>query len=427
MNPTLIDDMGWEMAEVYASVTDQILVNLAHYFPRVQRGHVPKDVFEYQARMLAQMGQVNRETLDIIAGHLGGADSVLRDSLDAAIKEALKTEAPKLRSAAENGMLNGPGFLPPVMDARQTQAFMSYYQQAATRLNLVNTVMLESTRNAYSTTVSDIASKIKATQTIIDAAAGETIAGVSAWNEAVTNAVFKMSSNGLSGFIDHAGHRWSPEAYVAMDIRTTMHSAARAAIFEQADMFGADIYQVSTHNGARPLCYPWQAKLISRSDYERDVIDADGNSVHVYPQSATSYGQAAGLFGVNCRHYPITFIPGFSPLRGNPQEQAENDKSYALSQYQRQLERTLREARREVAILEAQGADDYEDAMITARRREQDANDALNSFCEQTGRKRKKSREYTPTNASFPPESTYDPAAFDTQTRDVMANFFEGR
>ena len=46
------------MAEVYGAVTDRILVNLAKYFPYIKEGGTSGS-FNYQARMLAQMGQVN--------------------------------------------------------------------------------------------------------------------------------------------------------------------------------------------------------------------------------------------------------------------------------------------------------------------------------------------------------------------------------
>ena len=52
---------------------------------------------------------------------------------------------------------------------------------------------------------------------------------------------------------------------MAMDIRTTLFNTSRAAIWERNQQYGNDLYQVSTHNGARPLCYPWQGKVISTS------------------------------------------------------------------------------------------------------------------------------------------------------------------
>ena len=160
MRPSFLDNMSWAMAEVYGAVTDRILANLAKYFPYIQDAGEIRGSFEYQARMLAQIGQVNRETADIIAQSLDGADAALRQALEAAIMDALKNEEPKLRKAAEKGLLQGAGMLPPEVTPNQMQAFTAYYQQSADKLNLVNTVMLESTQAAYTATVTDAAAKI---------------------------------------------------------------------------------------------------------------------------------------------------------------------------------------------------------------------------------------------------------------------------
>ncbi|MBQ1804967.1 MAG: hypothetical protein II010_03605 [Oscillospiraceae bacterium] len=400
MRPAFLDDMSWAMAEVYASVTDRILINLAKYFPYIKQGGEPLQNFEYQARLLAKMGQVNRETAAIIASSLDGADAALRQALEAAIMDALKGEEPKLRKAAEQGILRGPGLLPPEVDAGQMQAFRAYYQQSADKLNLVNTVMLESTQQAYTATVADVTARISRTQSILNAAAGEVVTGVSSWNDAMHDAVQKMVKNGLTGFIDHGGHKWSPEAYVAMDVRTTMFNTAREAIAERAQQYGADLYQVSSHNGARPLCYPWQGKVISRSDWSGEVEDLDGNKVHVYAQSETSYGEPAGLFGINCKHYPMTFIPGFSTLKGEPQDPEENAKAYAESQQQRALERKLREEKRDLEVLKAQGAP--EDQINAQQQRVRQADADINIFCDETGRARRRNREAAPTRATWP-------------------------
>lgn len=400
MRPSVINEMSAAMAEVYEATTDRIMVNLAHYFKLVQPGEKIPGSFEYQARMLAQMGQVNKETVEIIGQYLGGADAALKRALSAAIVEALKDEDPKLRKAAEKGLLNGAGMIPPQLTPNQMQAFRAYYQQSADKLNLVNTVMLESTQAAYAATVSDVAQRIQRTQTILNTSTGEVVTGVGSYNAALRSAVKRMVDNGLTGFIDHGGHRWSPEAYVAMDIKTTMFNTARAAVWERNEEYGNDLYQVSSHNGARPLCFPWQQKVISRSDMARTVEDLDGNKIRVYAQSETSYGQAAGLFGVNCGHYPMVFIPGFSTLKGQPQDEEENAQTYAESQEQRGLERKLREERRDLAVMKAQGASVEEIKQQQARIHA--ASDDIDEFCRKTGRARRREREYTPVNATWP-------------------------
>ena len=403
MNPTLLDSMGWRMAEVYGAVTDRLLINLARYFPYIKGAGEVKGAFEYQARMLAQMGQVTRESADIIMGSLGGADQALRDALEAAILDALKHEEPALRRAAKQGLLKGAGMLPPEVTPNMMQAFQAYYRQSADKLNLVNTVMLESTQQAYQATVADVVNRIQATQGFLNVGTGEVVTGVSTWNTAVRDAVKKMVSNNLTGFVDHGGHRWSPEAYVAMDIRTTMFNTARAAVWEREEQYGADLYQVSSHNGARPLCYPWQGKVISRSDWSGEVKDLYGDTVEVYPQSVTSYGEAAGLFGVNCKHYPMTFVPGFSTLKGQPQSEEDNEESYALSQEQRSLERKLREEKRDLAVMKAQGASDAE--IRAQESRVHAASAEIEDFCADHDLPRRRNRESAPVRATWPDEN----------------------
>ena len=388
------------MGEVYAAVTDQILINLARHFKYIADGAIPGGAWAYQVEKLAEMGQVNRETEAIILSMLGDADNVLQELLEQAIRDGLKDVEKPLKKAAKQGLLLGKGFLPPDVDPRQMQAFRAFYEQSADKLNLVNTVMLESTQAVYQATVADIVTRISATQDILNVATGEVVSGVSPLNQAVRQAVKKMVENGITGFVDHGGHHWSPEAYVTMDVRTTMGNTARAAVFERMDEYNDDLYQVSHHDGARPLCYPWQGKVISRIDAVRDVVDDQGETVHVYAQSETSYGEPAGLFGINCGHYPIPFIPGFSRIRPPDQNKEQNDKEYAESQEQRRLERQLRYERRDLNVLKAQEAS--ADEIKAQRIRVKNARDELDQFCEETGRARRTSREQTPIQATWP-------------------------
>ena len=389
------------MGEVYGAVVDRILINLARHFPYIAEGMTPGGSWDYQIRKLAEMGQVTRETEAIILESMKGADAALADLLEETIRDSLKGVEKPLRKAAEKGLLLGAGFLPPEVSPSQMQAFRVFYQQSADKLNLVNTVMLESTQEAYQSTVADIAFRMERTQGILNAATGEVVSGVSSLNQAVRDAVQKMVDNGITGYIDHGDHHWSPEAYVTMDIRTTMANTGRAAVWERMEAYGDDLYQVSHHDGARPLCYDWQGKVISRDDLSRDVEDDEGNTVHVYAQSETTYGQAAGLFGINCKHYPIPFIPGFSRIRPPEQDKEANDREYEESQQQRALERKYRYAKRDLMTAKARGD---EEEITRQKLRVKNARTELNDFCEETGRARRSNRERTPIKATWPDE-----------------------
>lgn len=401
MNPRWIEEMSWRMGEVYGAVTDRILINLARHFPYIAEGMTPGGSWEYQIRKLAELGQVTRETEAIILESMKGADAALADLLEETIRESIKSVEPELRKAAEKGLLLGEGFLPPETSPVMTQTFKAFYQQSADKLNLVNTVMLESTQEAYRATVADIAFRMERTQGILNTATGEVISGVSSLNQVVRDAVQKMVDNGITGYIDRGDHHWSPEAYVTMDVRTTLSNTAREAVTEQMQEYGCDLFSVSWHDGARPLCYPWQGKVISESNWTGEVEDLDGNKVHVYAINETSYGEAAGLFGINCGHYKIPFIPGFSKARQPEQNEEQNAKEYDQSQQQRELERKYRYAKRDLMTAKARGD---EEEITRQKMRVKNARTELNDFCEETGRARRSAREQTPIKAEWPEE-----------------------
>ena len=428
MHPAFLDNMSWEMAEVYGAITDQILINLARYFPFYEYvDDLPTSAFTYQAQMLAQMGQVNKETIRIIRNGLSDADLALQGVLEQAVIDAVKTAEPELLEAVKKGVFAMP--TTPVVAPNQMRAFQLYYEQAADKLNLVNTVMLESTQSAYQQAVSDVVSQIEIadrlnrTQIALDSATGEIVTGVSSWNQAIKHATDRLKDGGITGFIDHAGRQWSAEAYVAMDMRTTVFNTGRAATWETNQNFGNDLYVVSYHNGARPLCYPWQNKVISSMDSSRKVVDLDGNEIQVIPQSQTSYGQAAGLFGINCKHYPTPFIPGVSVIEGQPQDPEANAKTYAESQQQRGLERKLREEKRDLQMLKAQGASEEDIAKQQEKCRQTSAD--IDEFCKSTGRARHRDREAVYTKREFPDADRYDVAKFEKDQKKLIDDYYK--
>ena len=399
MNPRVIEEMGWRMGEVYAAVTDRILINLARHFPFIAEGEAPTDGWNYQIRKLAEMGQVTLETEAIIIESMRGGDEALVDLLESVIRKSLEPVEKPLKDAAEKGLLLGQGFAPPEVAPNMTRTFRAFYRQSADRMNLVNTVMLRSTEEAYRSTVADIAVRMERTQGILNIAAGEVASGVSSLNQAVRNGVQKMVDNGITGFVDAGGHHWSPEAYITMDIRTTLANTARAAVTEEMERYGCDLFCVSYHDGARPLCYPWQGKVISERGWRGTVEDLDGNKVQVYALADTTYGEPAGLFGINCGHFKIPFIPGYSTARQPTQDKEENDREYAQSQQQRALERKYRNAKRDLMAAKARGD---EEQAAKEKARVNTARTNLNDFCKETGRARRTGREQTPITADWP-------------------------
>ena len=108
------------------------------------------------------------------------------------------------------------------------------------------------------------------------------------------------------------------------------------------------------------------------------------------------------MFGINCGHYPIPFVPGFSRIREPQQDEEQNARQYELQQEQRRLERELRYRKRDLQVLKAQGADEQ---MIQAQKQKvRQASARIQDFCDENDLARKRSREYTPVKATWPDE-----------------------
>lgn len=394
LNPKELEGFAQPLIDVYAHVNDVLIVNIARHFNVRATGNT--GTFDWQVKMLAEAGQVTQENRNIIAELTGANSGLLREALTQAMLKALDDVEPELKEAARRGFLDQP----------DTEAHLSpsalnilqrYYDQAEDKLNLVNTVMLQSSLEQYRKVISDTMAyeaQLSSAQQILNQATGEALLGASSQQAAMWRAVKRMADEGLTGFVDRGGHHWSPEAYVAMDIRTTVTNTAHESTWARCDEYGADLIMVSSKAASRPLCYPWQGKVLSRSNRAGTVEDLDGKKIEVIPMNATSYGQPAGLFGINCGHFSSPFFPGMSKVRGAPPAKKENEKQYADSQRQDALERKIRKANLMVAIAKAAGNDAELDK---AKKNQVDAKLELTAFLDETGRTRRKSREYTPT------------------------------
>lgn len=283
------------LEKVYMDCTDQILINIARHFNTGK--NLPS--LQWQIKKLAEVGQVTRENVKIIAQNTGQNEQLVTIALESTIKDALKDVDPKLREAALKGLTEAQPS-ETVLSYGAANVLKQYGDQVLEDLNLVNTTMLQSSLDSYKQVIFDttqIEAQLNKTQEILNEATGEALLGVSSRQQAVSKALKRIADTGLTGFVDRGGHHWSPEAYVAMDVRTTITNTAHAAVDSRMDDYGIDLFEVTAHAGARPLCYPWQGKVIARAGPHGSTTDLDGNTIEVYSLSETSYGEPAGLFG----------------------------------------------------------------------------------------------------------------------------------
>lgn len=378
------------ITRVYEEITDQVLANLAKHF---NFKTLDSPSAQWQLKKLAELGQVQKETVRIIAQKTKKNEEMVRTALQNSADIALKGAEPELKKAAEKGFLMNTGQLSASQSVKRV--LETYLNQAKDAMNLVNTTMLQSTLDAFRNIVSNVSyleQTIKSGQEILNAETGKVLTGVSNRKEAVRRAIKRIADKGLTGFVDRAGRHWTPEAYINMDIRTTCGNVATEAVFARNEDYGNDLIWIPVKAAARPLCYPWQGKVISKKDRTGTVTDLFGNKHEIIPISSTSYGKPAGLFGVNCGHKPPNvFTSGLSVIRGEVPDEEENNKDYAESQQQRAIERKIRYAKRDEMFAKNLGDEEGEKA---AKARVARYQSEMRQFIKETGRTRRYDREW---------------------------------
>lgn len=374
----------------YLDAVDALIINIARHLGTGKAFRTAS----WEVSKLSEMGKLSDENARIINKTVKQVPEEIRKALDEASKDALETLEKAIQEAIAAGRIEKA----PV-DTVQAM-LQELGQQAVEKANLVNTVMLDSAQSAYTAAVTNTVQwinqvmsteQISAAQGILNSAATAVEIGSETRLQALRRAISQMADNGIYGFVDRAGRHWSPEAYINMDIRTTVHNAAIQSVRNRQQDYGSEILQVSTHPGARPLCYPYQGKFFTWGSESGTFTDGDGNRHSYKPISSTSYGQPAGLFGINCGHYPMPQIPGVTiPQDKRKQNRKANDKEYHESQQQRALERSIREAKRKQAAFKAAGLDD---AAADMGKTIADRQAAMRDFISTTGRTRRYDRE----------------------------------
>jgi len=376
-------DYSEPLARVYRLCVDRLLINIASHFNVKATGNT--GTFEWQAKKLAEMGQFTRETKKIMAEMIGQADTLAEIALETALNDSLKRMDKPLAEASRRGLVtNYTGKMTPQMQ----YIFRMYYDQAERDVNLVNTVMLTDSENKMRKVISTIGRSQQylrdITQGVLNTMTGEVVTGITSHQQAVREAMKQLAIDGIIGFRDKAGHLWTPDAYLNMDIQTTANNVARQAAFQQAREYSGGLIVWPVNATARPGCAPWQGKVCSLNGESGYTTDLDGNQIRVYSLSETSYGEPAGIGGINCHHTPPSpYIAGFSTAPEQTKTVEQNAKDYAESQKQRYLENRVKLQRREAVLHQATGD---QDAFAAASAKAKKALSDLKSFCDSTGR-----------------------------------------
>lgn len=343
MTKSQIQQMSQGMSDLYTGLETDLISNIADY---LKSGDIYSSTAQWKIQMLAQLGALDKANIKTISNYAGMSPSLLSQALEMASLTAINELEGGFRQLVKDGIINGTNV--PVMDTME-RTLKLYNKQAKNSLNMVNTVMLYKAKSITGKIINQTAEIANKPEYIamLSKATGKVITGIESRQSAMRQCIQEMTAKGIPAFVDKLGREWSPEAYINMNIRTTLSNTANTAQMERMSDYGISLVEVSSHSGARPKCAKYQGRIFDKS-----------NKSQKYPHwKDTSYGQPDGLLGINCGHQIYPYIEGVSVQRYFPYNKDANDKAYRLSQHQRELERRVRKSKRECMVLEKLGDD----------------------------------------------------------------------
>ena len=349
-----LNDLEEQVERIYIDMENELLLNIAKKLSAGKPMEIDKwdevnqqplvgsgEVNEWQLQRLKELNGLNEENAKIIAKYSGKTVEEVNKVFDRAREIGVTRDETLIQEGIKLGILNA---IDPDTEELLVRSILSNaVEEILTTFNKQNNSLLASAGDEYRDIVNKVSSQV--------------LAGTKTTNKAMQEAVSQLAEKGLTGFTARNGARWNPEGYTKMVIRTNTQNTINRIQDERIQACGGDFIEISSHIGARPLCAQDQGQVFSLSGYSGYIEDLDGGKVKVRRWSSSTYGKPAGIFGINCRHSRYMFVPGLSKKREMDFTKKENDKIYAESQRQRQYERTIRNKKREIAMLKQTGAE----------------------------------------------------------------------
>lgn len=343
-----LEEMQEQIERYYIEMENELLMNIAKKLSAGKPMEIDKwdlekgapiegsgGVNEWQLERLKELGGLTDENAKIISKYSGKTIKQVEKIFNRAREIGTEADKKILKLGVKAGILNETD--PFIEDAVVKNAMKSSIRETLSTFNKQNNSLLRSAGDEYTQIVNNVTSEV--------------IAGTKTVAKAMQDSVSKLAEKGLTGFTARNGAEWTPEAYTKMVLRTNIRQATNNMQEERFKQYGNDYIEISQHMGARPLCAEDQGKIFSLSGNTEPIIDGLGNKIEVHDWNKSSYGEPAGILGINCGHSRYAFVPNVSIHREKHIDKAENDEAYQEKQQQRLYERTIRNKKREISML----------------------------------------------------------------------------
>lgn len=275
--------------------------------------------------------------------------------------------------AAAASALRLAGSLTPVTGTA-SQAVAMVALSLESRLEVLNQRLTRYPQDAY--------------QRIVATYSPNTLLGVTTSRLQQASAVQRFIAEGIPGFIDRGGRRWTIGAYAEMAGRTTVNRAFNDAGIWRMQQSSIHLVTVVRGLDSCRKCAAWAGKILSTDGTPAGprVLPhvSREQAVTVNVAGTVEEARAAGWNHPNCRCRLVAYSPGLTV----PQDDTTYDEAAEKERaQQRALEREIRSAKRR----EAAAMTDTDRAKAAADVRE--AQGEMRDFIKATGRNRQSYRE----------------------------------
>lgn len=310
VDPSVGERLAADVTRLYADAELRILEQVAR---RLARG---MDSPRWLEEKLAEVQTMRR----IISGELAALDGTVRDQIAATLSRAYDRGGES--ALADLLAARGP--------TRRTVALPAF--RAVALLAAETAAQLTGTHSRILRSVDDVYRQVIANS------APTVLQGVLTRRQATQRALDDFARQGVTGFTDRAGRRWSLTAYAEMATRAATGRAAVQGHTDRLQAEGLDLVVVADAPQECKLCRPFEGKVLSLSGRPAPpgvtVLDTlDG-------------ARRAGFQHPGCRHAVSLYQHGRTRLpKDTADPQGDLDR-----QRLRALERQLRAAKRTQAV-----------------------------------------------------------------------------
>lgn len=197
---------------------------------------------------------------------------------------------------------------------------------------------------------------------LLDNAEAQIKSGAISYNEAIKDAVKQFAEGGVKAVEYESGHHDQIDVAVRRAVMTGISQLCDQYTVAAAEFLETDYFEISAHIGARDKGVGWQ----NHKSWQGKVYSTRSGDKYPNIYAVCGLGYVDGLGGANCRHRRFAFVEGVSERTYTDEQLANIDpppfefegKEYTIyeaTQKQREIERTVKKARRVQAAFKASG------------------------------------------------------------------------